>query len=179
MSRGGITAKPRSITVSHAGLSRVLCVTRPEFPGEVGTTIRVCLRATRLRADTVLPYQRRYVLSLSCDSAWPMPMLTSYSLAPYSYARARTASNTLNFSRKWSTFEALVDIVPWWRLVAEELWQGVRAPLGELSCHQCSTRLRDDEVLHTNPNFACGSTAQVPSVVSGTVLDKSIGANSR
>ena len=30
-----------------------------------------------------------------------------------------------NFSSKWSTFEALVNAVPWWRLLGAELWQGV------------------------------------------------------
>ena len=28
-----------------------------------------------------------------------------------------------NFSRKWSTFEAFVNSVLWWRLLGEELWQ--------------------------------------------------------
>ena len=46
--------------------------------------------------------------------------------------------NLNNFSRKWSTFEALVNAVPWWGLLGEELRQGVRAPLGELPCKQCS-----------------------------------------
>ena len=32
------------------------------------------------------------------------------------------------FSRKWSPFEARVSTIPWWRLLGEELWQGVRAP---------------------------------------------------
>ena len=60
----------------------------------------------------------------------------------------------------------------------EELWQGVRAPLGELTCDQHGNGLKDDKLLHTNPNFARGYTAQVPSAVSGTVLGKSKGANS-
>ena len=51
-----------------------------------------------------------------------------------------------SFSRKWSTFEALVHTVPWWRLLEEELWQGVRAPLGEPTCKQCSNRLKEDKV---------------------------------
>ena len=38
-------------------------------------------------------------------------------------------------------FEALVIIVPWWKLRGEEVWQGVRAPLGEFTCNQCSNRL--------------------------------------
>ena len=54
----------------------------------------------------------------------------------------------------------------------------VKAHLGELTCNQCSNRLNDDKSLHTNPNFACGYTAQVPSAVSGAVLGNSIGANS-
>ena len=28
-----------------------------------------------------------------------------------------------NFSSKWSTFEALVNTIPWWNLLGEELWQ--------------------------------------------------------
>ena len=63
-------------------------------------------------------------------------------------------------------------------LLEEELWQGVRAPLRELTCNQCSTRLKDDKVLHKNPNFACGYIAQVPSAVSGTFFGKSMCANS-
>ena len=38
-------------------------------------------------------------------------------------------------SRKWSPFEALVNTVPWWKLLGEEVWQVVRAPLGELTCN--------------------------------------------
>ena len=72
-------------------------------------------------------------------------------------------------SRKWSTFEALVSTA----LLGKELWQGVRAPWGELTCNQCSNTMKDDKLLHTNPNFACGYTAQVPSAVTGT--GKSIG----
>ena len=49
-------------------------------------------------------------------------------------------------SRKWSTFEALVDPVHWWKLLGEELRQGVRAPLGELTCNQRSNRLKDDKL---------------------------------
>ena len=82
-----------------------------------------------------------------------------------------------NFSRKWPTFEALVDTVPWWKLLGEELRRGVMDPLGKLTCNQCSNRLKDDKVLHTNPYLACGHTAQVPSAVSGTALGKSIDAN--
>ena len=54
----------------------------------------------------------------------------------------------------------------------------MRAPLGGLTCDQCSTRLKDDTLLHTNPYFACGYTAQAPSAASGTVLRKPLGANS-
>ena len=36
---------------------------------------------------------------------------------------------------------------------------GVRAPLGEFTSNQCSNRLKDDRLLHTNPYFACGNTA--------------------
>ena len=69
--------------------------------------------------------------------------------------RVRTASGVLkNFSRKWSTFEVLVNTVPWWKLLGPELWQSVRAPLGELTCNQCSNRLKDDRLLHTNPYFS-------------------------
>ena len=56
--------------------------------------------------------------------------------------------------------------------------QGMRAPSSELECNQCGNRLKDDKFLHTNPNFACGDTAQVHSAVLGTVLGKSIGSNS-
>ena len=58
----------------------------------------------------------------------------------------------------------------------EELWQGVGPPLGEFTCKQCSNRPKDDKLLHPNPNFVCGYTAQVPAVL-GTVLGKSVGAN--
>ena len=78
-----------------------------------------------------------------------------------------------NFSGKWSPFEALVHTVPWWKLLGEELWQGVRAPLGELTC---SNKLKDDKSLHINPNFASGYT--VHTAVSGTALGKNMGANS-
>ena len=37
-----------------------------------------------------------------------------------------------SLSKNWSTFEALLDTVPWWRSWAEELWQGVRGPMGVL-----------------------------------------------
>ena len=83
-----------------------------------------------------------------------------------------------NFSRKWSTFEALVNTVLWWKLLGEELWQGVRAPLGELTGNWCSNRLKDHNLLCTDPDCACGYTAQVPSAPSGTVLGKSTAANS-
>ena len=83
-----------------------------------------------------------------------------------------------DFSRKGSAFEALVNTVPWWRLLGEELWHGMRAPLSELTCNRCSDRLKGDKSLHTKPNFACSYTAQVPSAASGTILGKSIGANS-
>ena len=61
-----------------------------------------------------------------------------------------------NFSREWSTFKALANTVPWWKWLGEELWQGVRAPLGHmpLTCSQCSNRPKDDKLLHTNPNLA-------------------------
>ena len=55
---------------------------------------------------------------------------------------------------------------------------GCEAPLGKLKCNQCSNRLKDDKLLRTNPDFACGHTTQVPSAVSGTGLGKSIAANS-
>ena len=29
-----------------------------------------------------------------------------------------------NSCKKWSTFEALVNTVPWWKVLGEELWQG-------------------------------------------------------
>ena len=32
--------------------------------------------------------------------------------------------------------------------------QGARAPLGALTCNQCSNRLKDDKLLHINLNFA-------------------------
>ena len=83
-----------------------------------------------------------------------------------------------NSSRKCTTSEAIVNAVPWWKLLGEEPWQGVRAPLGELTYNQCSNRLKDAKLLHTSPYFVCGYTAQVPSAVSGTVLGKSIGADS-
>ena len=51
-----------------------------------------------------------------------------------------------NFSWKRATFEPLVNTVPWWRLLGEELWQGVRAPFGELKCIQCSNRLTEHKL---------------------------------
>ena len=30
---------------------------------------------------------------------------------------------------------------------------GCNAPLGELTCNQCSYRLKDDKILHINPNL--------------------------
>ena len=47
-----------------------------------------------------------------------------------------------NFSKKWFTFEALVNTVPWWRLLGEEFWLGVRAPF---TCKECSNRLKEEE----------------------------------
>ena len=67
----------------------------------------------------------------------------------------------------------------WWKVLGEELWQGVRAPLGGLTCNRCSIGLKDDKVMHNDPKFVCGYTAQGPSAVSGTVLGKSIGTNSK
>ena len=87
--------------------------------------------------------------------------------------------NLNSFYRKWSTVEALANTVPCWKLLGEELWQDVRAPLGKLSCNQCSNRLKDDKLVHANPNLACGDTDQVPSAVLGTILGKSIGTNSK
>ena len=37
----------------------------------------------------------------------------------------------------------------------------MRVHLDELTCNQCSNRLKDDKLLHTIPNFAHGYTAQV------------------
>ena len=50
-----------------------------------------------------------------------------------------------NFSRKWSTFEALVNTIPWWKMLGEESWPGAWAPMGELTCNQCSHRLKEDK----------------------------------
>ena len=47
--------------------------------------------------------------------------------------RAHRVRYLNNFSRKWSTFEALVNTAPCWKLQGEEWWQDVRAPLGELT----------------------------------------------
>ena len=63
-------------------------------------------------------------------------------------------------------------------VAGEELWQGVRAPLGELTSNRCSNRLKDDKSLCTDPDCACGYTAQIPFAASGKVLGKSIGINS-
>ena len=85
-----------------------------------------------------------------------------------------------NVPRKWSTFEALLNTVARWKLLGEQLWHVVRAPLGELTCDQCSKGLKgDDKSLRNDPNFACAYITQGPSAVSGTVLGKSIGANSK
>ena len=75
--------------------------------------------------------------------------------------RARTAFRYLNnFSRKWSIFEDLVNAVPWWKLLGEEVWQGVRAPWGELTCNRCSNRLKDDKSLHTRPSLHAATLPQ-------------------
>ena len=71
----------------------------------------------------------------------------------------------------WCTGGAYTGVIVW------PFMAGCEGPLGELTCNQCST-MKDDKLLHTNPDFACGYTAQVPSAVSGTVWRKSIGANS-
>ena len=116
---------------------------------------------------------------MTCGAQWHQRLKAAQGMANNTVRESTHRVNYLNnFSRKWSTFEALVNAVPWWKLLGEELWQGVRAPLGELTCDQGSNRLKDDKVLHSNPNFACGYTAQVPCAVSGTVLGKSIGPNS-
>ena len=49
--------------------------------------------------------------------------------------------------------------------------------MGELTCNQCSN-MKNDKLLHPNPIFACGYSAQIPSAVLDTVWGKSIGANS-
>ena len=43
------------------------------------------------------------------------------------------------FSRKWSTLEAIVNTVPWWRLLGEELWQGVRPPWASSNATSAAT----------------------------------------
>ena len=92
--------------------------------------------------------------------AWKrVPGRTSFHPLREFTRRARTAyalcahrvRNLNNSSRKWSIFEALVNTVLWCRLLGEELWQGVRAPLGELTCNQCSNGLKDDESLPPIP----------------------------
>ena len=65
-----------------------------------------------------------------------------------------------NVPQKWSTFEGLLNTVARWKLLGEQLWQGVRAPLGELTCNQCSKGLKDDKSLYNDSNFACAYTAQ-------------------
>ena len=55
---------------------------------------------------------------------------------------------------------------------------GCEGPLGRAHMQPGQQQAEDDKLLHTNPNFACGYTARVPSAVSGTVLGKSRGANS-
>ena len=70
-----------------------------------------------------------------------------------------------------------MSTVPWWKVLGEQVWQGVRAPLGQPTCPRCSKGLKHDTPLRTNPGFACGYTAHVPPAVSGTVLGKSTGAN--
>ena len=41
---------------------------------------------------------------------------------------------------------------PWVEVAGGRVWQGVRAPLGVLTCNQCSNRL-NDKLMHTNPYF--------------------------
>ena len=67
--------------------------------------------------------------------------------------------------------------VPRWKLLGEQLWQGVQAPLGELTCHRRSKRAERWRIIAHRSPFACGYTAHVPSAASGTVLGKGIGAD--
>ena len=60
--------------------------------------------------------------------------------------RAHCVGYLSNFCRKWSTSEALVNTAPWWRLLGEQLWQCGRAPLGDLTCNQRSSRLKEDNL---------------------------------
>ena len=48
--------------------------------------------------------------------------------------------------------------------------------LDKHTCKQCSNKPKDDKLLHTDPNFACGYTAQVPSA-DEEFFGKSLGAN--
>ena len=59
--------------------------------------------------------------------------------------RAHRVGYLNNFSGKCSAFETLVKTVPWRRLPGEELWQGVRAPLGERTCDQRGNGRKEDE----------------------------------
>ena len=100
--------------------------------------------------------------------------------AHHAHARSARRVRHLNtFARQWSTFEALANTVPWWGLLnVANLWQGVRPPLGELTCNRCSDRPKDDKLLRANPNFAappqslmqcqgqCWAKAQAPTAQS-------------
>ena len=77
---------------------------------------------------------------------WPYPPCSIRSSGGFRAPCAHRIRDLNHFSRKWSNFEALVHTVPWWRLLGEEVWQGVRAPLGELTCHQCSGGPREDKI---------------------------------
>ena len=55
------------------------------------------------------------------------------------YEQCTASGNLNNFSRNWSTFEALVNTVPWWRLLGEDLWQNVRGPLASSHAMSAAT----------------------------------------
>ena len=75
---------------------------------------------------------------------------------------AHSARYLNNFSRKWATLEDLANTVPWWRLLREELWQGVRAPLGKVTCKQCSNTLKENKItaLPTREHYKGHSTCR-------------------
>ena len=69
--------------------------------------------------------------------AWPSKREFTHRACTGHALRAHRVRYLNTFSRKWATFEALVNIVPWWQLLIAggRGWQGVRAPLGELTCN--------------------------------------------
>ena len=70
--------------------------------------------------------------------------------SPRIISRHITADDARTASGIWTTSPGPLPLKPsqipslWWRLPGEEVWPGVRAPLGELTCDQGSHGLEED-----------------------------------